>query len=85
MHITQINVQGLEFESAAELLKGCVALISGTNRVQVDCAVHDSAETPPEMRPSVLITEAIRQLRRMPEYRGGKIQVSFADELGMVA
>ena len=81
MHITQINIQGLEFETTREILRGCVALISSATRFQVDCALHDSADTSDAQRRSALVDEAIRQLKRMPEFRRNQDAVSVADGL----
>jgi len=81
MHITQIDIQHLEFEAAQNVVRGCVALVSKASRIHVDCIIPGTDAAAPAQQKSALINEAIRQLRRMPEFRRNESAVTFANNL----
>ena len=78
MYITQIEVSDLQIARDNGRVQGFVSFEGATGHVQMHCAV--SAATPRGGR-DALVTEAIRQLGRMPEYRAGRKSLSFAPEL----
>lgn len=80
MFITQIDIAGLDIESHDSMMRAHVAITSDSGRVLVDCQLP-LEPVEPAKRHSALMHEAIRQLRRMPEYRNGKRQIMVADGL----
>ncbi|MDX1780395.1 MAG: hypothetical protein R3256_03655 [Thalassovita sp.] len=75
MYITHIEVSQLRGIPAAGRTSGFVSLHSEERQVQVHYAVAGIAGRAPR---EALITEALRQLRKMPEYRSGRRELSFA-------
>ena len=75
MYITQIEVSQMQNASGQGRVSGFVSIDSDEGHVQMHCAVSDTA---PSMRRDALIAEALRQLRRMPEFRTGRRDLSFA-------
>ena len=80
MFITQIDIAGLDIESHDSMMRAHVAITSDSGRVLVDCQLP-LEPVEPAKRHSALMHEAIRQLRRMPEYRNGKRHIMVADGL----
>lgn len=80
MFITQIDIAGLDMEGHDSMVRAHVAITSDSGRVLVNCQVPMEPMEPAK-RVSALMHEAIRQLRRMPEYRNGKRQILVADGL----
>jgi hypothetical protein len=80
MFISQIDIAGIEVEALDSTLRAQVAITADSGRVLVDCKIAtDPIE--PATRKSALMHEAIRQLRRMPEYRSGKREILIAEGL----
>ena len=80
MFITQIDIAGLNIENHDSMMRAHVAITSDSGRVLVDCQLPlDHGD--PVTRRSALMHEAIRQLRRMPEYRSGQREIRLADGL----
>ena len=75
MYITHIEVSRPRGGPAAGRTSGFVSLYSEERHVQVHCAV---AGTAGRTAREALITEALRQLQKMPEYRSGRRELSFA-------
>ena len=80
MYITHIDIAGLSVESQDSMIRAHVAITSGQGRVLLDCRIPDTPMEP-ALRKSAVLTEAIRQLRRMPEYRSGKREIEMAEGL----
>ena len=80
MYITQIDISGLHIEHQDSCMRAHVAFMSDMGRILVDCQVPlDNME--PDSRRSAVLHDAIRQLRRMPEFRSGKHEIRIADGL----
>ncbi|MDP5366363.1 MAG: hypothetical protein NWT12_08735 [Paracoccaceae bacterium] len=80
MFITQIDIAGLHIEHHDNDMRAHVAVMSDMGRILVDCRVPMN-DMEPETRRSAVLHEAIRQLRRMPEFRSGKREIRVADGL----
>jgi hypothetical protein len=80
MYITQIDIAGMQVESLDNMMRAHVAITSDSGRVLVDCQIPAASDEPATHR-SALMHEAIRQLRRMPEYRSGQREILLADGL----
>jgi hypothetical protein len=80
LYITHIDIAELQTDGHDSLARAHVAITSDAGRVLVDCRMpQDGAE--PATRRRALLHEAIRQLRRMPEYRSGQREIRLADGL----
>jgi hypothetical protein len=80
MFISQIDIAGIKVEALDSTLRAQVAITADSGRVLVDCKIAtDPIE--PSNRKTALMHEAIRQLRRMPEYRSGKHEIRIAEGL----
>ncbi|CUH65153.1 hypothetical protein TG4357_01687 [Thalassovita gelatinovora] len=75
MYITQIEVSQMQGNSESGQASGFVSFDSDMGHVQMHCAVTDVTPTSCHR---ALISEALRQLGRMPEYRNGRRTLSFA-------
>ncbi|MDX5402694.1 MAG: hypothetical protein LPJ93_09880 [Rhodobacterales bacterium] len=80
MFITRIDIAGLDIADHDSVMRAHVAITSDSGRVLVDCQLPMESMEPAKRR-SALMHEAIRQLRRMPEYRSGKREIMVADGL----
>jgi len=80
MFISQIDIAGLRVEALDSTLRAQVAITADSGRVLVDCQLPTEPMEPANRR-TALLHEAIRQLRRMPEYRNGKREIQIADGL----
>ena len=80
MYITQIDIAGLQIDDHHSDIRAHVAVISDMGRLLMNCRVplEDMAA---ENRRSAVMHEAIRQLRRMPEFRNGRNEICLADGL----
>jgi len=80
MFITQIDIAGLHVGQHDSNMRAHVAVMSDLGRILVDCKVSldDMAS---ENSRSAILHKAIRQLRRMPEFRSGKREIRIADGL----
>lgn len=78
MFITHIDVAGMQVENCESVMRAHVAIMSDSGRVLVDCRIPVETHEPAK-RKAALMHEAIRQLRRMPEYRSGQRQILLAD------
>jgi hypothetical protein len=80
MFISQIDIAGIKVEALDSTLRAQVAITADSGRVLVDCQIPTD-QMEPATRRSALMHEAIRQLRRMPEYRSGKHEIRIAEGL----
>lgn len=74
MHITQIEIAGMFEDEAEQSTRAHVAFYAQDRQVHIDCTVSERKGPTLAKR---LISEAIRQMRRMPEFRGGRGELSF--------
>jgi len=83
MHVLDIIIQSQRISDDGRSIVGQVqfAIASegqGARRLSVDCHTALSARIRPD---ALLVGDAIRQLRRMPEIRSGAERLSFAKGL----
>lgn len=76
MHITRIEVSDLK--TAMGKARGFVSFHCDSGSVQMHCAVPDDTDKSPRL---ALISEALRQLARQPEYRSGQQSFSFSKSI----
>ncbi|MDR9485375.1 MULTISPECIES: hypothetical protein [Sediminimonas] len=79
MYITQINIAESTPSAPGQPWQGLVALFSGNRCVNLSCS---ASEPDPANRRTAFVAEALRQLRRMPEYRTGRRRIDVAPGLG---
>lgn len=75
MYITEIRIDSLPAGQAEDAARAMVAFFSEDAAVSLDCTVVQSR---PEKLRVTLLNEAVRQLKRMPEFRTGTRALSFA-------
>ncbi len=78
MHVTEIQISNPTYRQTLGELSAVVSLSSASRAVQVHCAVQSDADKPQKEGRVALVREALRQLRRMPEMRTGRENLSFA-------
>lgn len=76
MHITKIEVSDLK--STEGTARGFVSLHCEEGNVQMHCSIVDAEDRNPRL---ALISEALRQLARMPEFRSGRRSFSFSNSI----
>ncbi len=82
MYITQINIAESTPSAPGQPWQGLVALFSGDHCINLSCT---ASGPDPATRRAAFVSEALRQLRRMPEYRTGRHRVDLAPGLGAPA
>ncbi|MDJ0821781.1 MAG: hypothetical protein QNJ09_08235 [Paracoccaceae bacterium] len=81
MYVKKIEMAGFRRPAPDGTLRGTIAFVAADQRVNVDLNIpHD---LPPRDRSTrlQLLSEALRQLRRMPEFRNRSAALSFAPGL----
>lgn len=78
MHVTEIQISNPTYRQTLGELSAVVSLSGETRDIRLHCAVQAQEHHPKGEGRLALIHEALRQLRRMPEIRGGKEELSFA-------
>jgi hypothetical protein len=76
MHITDIEVSDLNTKQGQA--RGFVSFKCNEGHVQMHCTIPDAGAQSPRL---ALISEAMRQLACMPEFRTGKRHFSFASDI----
>lgn len=80
MYITQIEVSEYPSRHGELRRRAHVRLQSDRKQVQMECAIReDEARAGSRL---AFIRDALRQVRRMPEFRRGTEEITFAPELG---
>lgn len=75
MYITEIEISDLKVVQDKGRVQGFVSFQCAAGQVQLHCAVSRINRSDSR---DALVTEAIRQLERMPEFRAGARSLSFA-------
>ncbi len=79
MHIINIKVHDYTCHPAMpEMVRGMVELNSGTQGVHLVCCAKRPATAAGGSLHDRLVRDAVRQLRRMPEFRAGADRFTFA-------
>ncbi|WP_435140020.1 hypothetical protein [Pseudopelagicola sp. nBUS_19] len=81
MHIKEIQISNPTYHHSLGELSALVSMSSEARDIQLFCNVPLSPEKQKSHSRFVLIREALRQIRRMPEVRTGRERVSFAPRL----
>ena len=76
MHITKIEVNEVD-PIDRDRREGYVSFSALGRKVQVFCEIRSEARQEKGDAKGSLIQEALRQIRRMPEYRSGKSKITF--------
>ena len=76
MYVDAIEITEIPTEETPERARASVAFTSYERQVQVMCDLQDAPQ-PPRIRRNALMREALRQLRRMPEFRAGRAVLEF--------
>lgn len=78
MYVTQIEVSEFPKRNGAAMKHAHVLFQTETRHVQLQCTIR--AEEPQARSRLAFIREAIRQMRRMPEYRSGE-NIQFSPDI----
>ncbi|MEP2531512.1 hypothetical protein [Shimia sp.] len=78
MHVTDIQISNPTYRQSLGELSAVVSLSADARDVRVLCNVESQPEEEPTKGRLALIRDALRQLRRMPELRAGREELSFA-------
>ena len=76
MYVDEIEITEIPTVETPERARASVAFMSYERQVQVMCDLREAPETPMK-RHGALLREALRQLRRMPEFRAGRALLEF--------
>jgi len=82
MYITQINIAEATATTPGQPWEGLVALFGGDRCINLSCT---ASEPDPATRRTAFVVDALRQLRRMPEYRAGHRRIDVAPGLRALA
>jgi hypothetical protein len=74
MYVTEIEIN--EIPNSGET-RGSVSFCSYERQIQVMCEIKEEGLQDKVKRRLAFIREALRQVRRMPEYRNGRSQIDF--------
>ncbi len=75
MYVDDIEITEIPTIETPERARASVAFMSYERQVQVMCDLREAPE--PKKRRGALLREALRQLRRMPEFRAGRVALEF--------
>lgn len=83
MHVLDIVVTSLQFSPDNKRVMGKVVFtvtdeVEGSKTMDMVCDTESSSRIRPD---ALLVGDAIRQLRRMPEFRSGSARLTFAKGL----
>ncbi|MDK3017647.1 hypothetical protein [Pseudodonghicola flavimaris] len=81
MLITDVVFSDHRYLSEVGCHQAAVGLIAGPRRATFFCTVALAETVPEALRDAALLREAMRQLRRMPEFRTGAVQVALVPAL----
>ncbi|PSL18382.1 hypothetical protein [Shimia abyssi] len=78
MYVTDIQISNPTYRQTLGELSAVVSLSTDDRDVRMLCAVPSEPEETGRKGRLALIRDALRQLRRMPEHRTGREDISFA-------
>ena len=81
MLVTDIEISHYSYDAHRARHSANVAMTCRDRVVSLFCQLDLPAEESPRTRAQAFVKDAIRQLRRMPEYRNGRTPLQFADHL----
>ncbi|MBE1285334.1 MAG: hypothetical protein GJ676_18620 [Rhodobacteraceae bacterium] len=81
MVITDIEISHYAYDSHRARHTASVEMKLKDRVVQLFCQLELPENASPSNRAAEFVRDAIRQLRRMPEYRSGAEELRFADHL----
>lgn len=81
MYIKKIEITDVQAIKMSGGYHAHVSMLGDGLQVQMHCAVETAPNIEPRKSKLALIQEAIRQLRRMPEYRTGRKKITFAPDV----
>lgn len=77
MYVDAIEITEIPSEETPERARASVAFMSYERQVQVMCDLNEAPEPSSLKRRVALMRDALRQLRRMPEFRAGRSELKF--------
>ncbi len=77
MYVDAIEITEIPVVETPERARASVAFMSYERQVQVMCDLREAPEASSLKRRAALVREALRQLRRMPEFRAGRTALEF--------
>ncbi len=85
MLVTDIQIYQYHYCSKSSRHVADVCMTLKDRVITMQCRLDLPGDEPPRSRASALVGDAIRQLRRMPEFRTGDSTLTFADDLTDIA
>lgn len=77
MFVDDIEINEIPINETPERARASVSFMSYERQVQVMCDLHEAPEPSSMKRRVALMRDALRQLRRMPEFRAGRAALEF--------
>ncbi|SHJ95766.1 hypothetical protein SAMN05444000_11614 [Shimia gijangensis] len=81
MYVTDIEVIELPEPQERSAQMGSVVFTSYERQIQVMCSLQGDENNSPAKKRLSFVRDALRQLSRMPEFRGGRAKLEFAPQL----
>lgn len=81
MYVTDIEITEIPVESGDLTNKSSVVFTSYERQIQVMCDIREAESHNPVKRRMAFVADALRQLKRMPEFRTGRAEIEFGPGL----
>ena len=81
MLVTDIEISQYQYCQKSSRHIACVCMTLKNQMVTLLCRLDLPRDENPTIRATAFVTEATRQLLRMPEYRSGSKKLQFSDTL----
>ena len=81
MLVTDIEISQYSFDPLSARHQANVAMTLKNQVVSLFCRLELPEHEPARARGIAFVRDAIRQLKRMPEFRSGDTQLQFSDDL----
>mgnify|MGYP001171677004 CR=1 FL=1 len=82
MLVTHIEISQYAYDRSSARYQAVVAMTLKNQVVDLFCQVDLPENDNPRSRTVAFISDAVRQMKRMPEIRSGQKTLSFSSELG---
>ncbi|WP_299349609.1 hypothetical protein [uncultured Shimia sp.] len=77
MYVNAIEITEIPSEETPERAQASVAFLSYERQIQVVCDLREAPAAATFKRKVALMRDALRQLKRMPEFRAGRAVLEF--------
>lgn len=81
MLVTDIEISHYSYDPLSERHQANVAMTLRDRVVSLFCRLDLPADEPARARAIAFVSDAIRQMKRMPEFRSGAAQLHFSNDL----